>query len=48
VIEAGVLEGPEIGRFLAQVEDWWVANDFAPDQGGLRDHLHEIIAQDRP
>ena len=29
VMAAGVPEGPEVGRMLAAVEDWWVEGDFA-------------------
>jgi poly(A) polymerase len=29
--QAGVPEGPEMGRILAQLESWWVANDFPPE-----------------
>jgi poly(A) polymerase len=44
VMQAGVPEGPEVGRVLAQVEDWWVGGDFAADAGALRDRLAEILA----
>ncbi|HEX4272538.1 MAG TPA: CCA tRNA nucleotidyltransferase [Rhizomicrobium sp.] len=47
VMQAGVPEGPEVGRILAQVEDWWVGGDFAADEGACRDRLHQAIAQDR-
>ena len=47
VMQAGVPEGPDVGRILAQVEDWWAGGDFAADEGALRDRLHAAIAQDR-
>ncbi|HVW74029.1 MAG TPA: CCA tRNA nucleotidyltransferase [Rhizomicrobium sp.] len=47
VMQAGVPEGPDVGRILAQVEDWWVGGDFAADEGACRDRLHQVIAQDR-
>jgi len=47
VIQAGVPEGPEVGRILAHIEDWWMDADFAPDEGALRDRLHQVIARDR-
>lgn len=47
VMQAGVPEGPEVGRILAQVEGWWVGGDFAADEGACRDRLHQAIAQDR-
>jgi poly(A) polymerase len=42
VLAAGVPEGPDVGRILAQVEDWWVETDFAADEGACRDRLHQI------
>ena len=49
VMQAGVPEGPDVGRILAQVEDWWAGGDFAADEGALRDRLHAAIAaQGRP
>ena len=47
VMEAGVPEGPEIGRILAEVEQWWLAGDFAADEGACRDRLHHVIARAR-
>jgi poly(A) polymerase len=46
VMQAGVPEGPDVGRILAQVENWWVGSDFAADEGACRDRLHQVIAQD--
>jgi poly(A) polymerase len=43
VMQAGVPEGPEIGRILAKVEDWWLAGDFASGEGALRDKLRSVI-----
>lgn len=31
VVAAGVPEGPEVGRHLAAVENWWMIRDFRPD-----------------
>ncbi len=47
VMQAGVPEGPDVGRILAQVEDWWMGGDFAADEGACRDRLQQAIAQDR-
>jgi poly(A) polymerase len=47
VMEAGVPEGPEVGRILAEVEDWWLDGDFAADEGACRDQLHQVIARAR-
>src|SRR5476649_580855 len=47
VMQAGVPEGPDVGRLLAQVEDWWMGRDFVADEGALRDRLRAVIDQDR-
>jgi poly(A) polymerase len=47
VMQAGVPEGPDVGRILAHVEDWWMGGDFAADEGALRDRLRAAITQDR-
>ncbi len=45
VMQAGVPEGPDVGRVLAEVEDWWVAGDFVADESALRDRLRTAIGQ---
>jgi len=30
--EAGIKPGPEMGRLLADLEDWWIGRDFVPDR----------------
>jgi poly(A) polymerase len=45
VMLAGVPEGPEVGRVLAALQDWWVQGDFAADESALRDRLEEMIRQ---
>jgi len=45
VMLAGVPEGPEVGRVLAALQDWWVEGDFAADESALRDRLKEMIRQ---
>jgi len=47
VMQAGVPEGPDVGRVLAKVEDWWVGGDFAADEGACRDQLKAVIAKDQ-
>lgn len=32
LIKAGIPAGPELGRALKSIEDWWIAQDFAPDK----------------
>ncbi len=48
VMQAGIPEGPDVGRILAQVEDWWVGTDFAADEGACRDQLRQAIARAQP
>jgi poly(A) polymerase len=45
VMQAGVPEGPDVGRVLAEVEDWWIQGDFAAGEGALRDRLKMAIGQ---
>jgi poly(A) polymerase len=47
VVQAGVEEGPDVGRILAQVEDWWVGGDFAADEAAQRERLKDVIAAER-
>jgi poly(A) polymerase len=44
VMAAGVPQGPDVGRILAEVEDWWVANDFTADEAACRDRLRTVMA----
>ena len=46
VMLAGVPEGPDVGRVLARVEDWWVGGDFAADEGACRDQIQSVIGRD--
>lgn len=32
VIKAGHIQGPEVGRVLRMIEEWWVSRDFAPNR----------------
>lgn len=45
VMQAGVPEGPQVGRMLAALEDWWVEGDFAAGESELRARLKEMIEQ---
>jgi poly(A) polymerase len=47
VMLAGVPEGPDVGRVLARVEDWWAGGDFAAGEGACRDQLKAAIDKDR-
>jgi poly(A) polymerase len=53
VIGLGVPAGPAVGRVLAEVEDWWIAQDFRPDHAAClaqaRTLLRELgLADARP
>jgi poly(A) polymerase len=47
VMQAGIPQGPDVGRLLAQVEDWWVEGDFAASESALRDRLKIAADQAR-
>ena len=32
VVALGIPRGPDLGRIMRQVEEWWVEQDFAPDR----------------
>ena len=40
----GVPEGPELGRLLDEVEEWWSERDFEPARKACLDRLRELIA----
>lgn len=43
VLELGV-SGPAVGQALAAVEDWWIAQDFAPDRATLLAQMKDQLA----
>jgi poly(A) polymerase len=45
VMQAGVPEGPEVGRVLAGLETWWVEGDFAAGEKELRTRLKDMIGK---
>ena len=47
VLARGIPEGPEVGRLLEAVEDWWIARDFAPDRAALLDRLDALVTESR-
>ena len=47
VLARGVEEGPEVGRLLREVEEWWIERDFAPDRAALLDRLDGLVAESR-
>ena len=42
VMAAGVAEGPLVGKVLAEVEAWWVDNDFPTDKLSLIERLKAV------
>lgn len=43
VTALGVKSGPDIGRLLASVEDWWIAEDFVPDRDVCLAQLRTLL-----
>ena len=43
VVDLGVPTGNEIGGLLGQVEDWWIAGDFAADRESCLKHLESVV-----
>ncbi len=40
---AGVAEGPEVGRVMSEVEEWWVDADFIEDEFSLIERLKAVV-----
>jgi tRNA nucleotidyltransferase/poly(A) polymerase len=38
------VRGPAVGILLRDLEAWWIAQDFAPDEAALRSRLQQMIA----
>lgn len=45
VLGMGVRPGPDVGALLHDVEEWWIANDFAADRDALLARLQQTAAQ---
>lgn len=43
VMQAGVPEGPLVGRILSEVEDWWIDADFTDDEFSLAERLKAVV-----
>jgi poly(A) polymerase len=43
VIEAGIAEGPAVGRIVRAFEDWWIAEGFPTDTEKLARALHRFV-----
>ncbi|MEX0697000.1 MAG: CCA tRNA nucleotidyltransferase [Dongiaceae bacterium] len=47
-VRLGVAAGPAVGRLVAAIEEWWVAEDFRPDRKACLKKLRELAADDPP
>ena len=47
VLALGIEAGPEVGRLLREVEDWWIDRDFAPDREAALKKLDALVAERR-
>lgn len=43
VMAAGVPSGPEIGRVMGEVEEWWVDTDFTDDKFSVIERLKAVV-----
>jgi poly(A) polymerase len=43
VIEAGIAEGPAVGRIVRAFEDWWIAEGFPAEPEKLARALHRFV-----
>jgi len=44
VIAETRMRGPAVGALLTKLEQWWVDNDFLPDEDALRSRLQQMIS----
>ena len=44
VLAQGVSPGRRVGEMLRELEQWWIAGDFAADEAGLRMRLRELAS----
>ncbi len=44
IVEMGVAAGPEVGDLLAQVERWWIDDDFAATQSQCLAEVERIVS----
>ena len=47
VLERGIPEGPEVGRLLREVEDWWLDQNPRPGHEGTLEKLDALVAERR-
>ncbi|MCB9965774.1 MAG: CCA tRNA nucleotidyltransferase [Rhodospirillales bacterium] len=41
LISAGIPAGPDLGRYLAEIETWWILHDFEPDKAACLAYLQK-------
>jgi len=44
VLDLGITVGPDIGKLLRAVEDWWIGEDFSPDRKACLTRLRALAA----
>lgn len=45
VMKAGVERGPDVGRILKTIEEWWIAEDFRPNESACRARVKDEAAK---
>ena len=48
VLALGYSAGPDVGSLLRAVEDWWIAEDFAPDRAACLERLRTLAERISP
>lgn len=43
ILERGFKPGPEVGRLICAVEEWWIEKGFAPDREACLEELERLI-----
>lgn len=43
VMAAGVQNGPDVGRIMAEVEEWWIDSDFTDDKFSIIERLKAVV-----
>jgi poly(A) polymerase len=44
LLDRQVQPGPEVGKLLKQLEDWWLDNDLKPDRNATLEELDKRLA----
>lgn len=43
ILQFGIPAGPQIGKYLSEIEDWWIKKDFLPSHAECRQELHHRL-----